>query len=313
MGALRENIRRAALSRGHVLLLGETGTGKELTARMIHELSPRAKGPYVAINCAALPVELFESEMFGHEKGAFTGAAQRRKGLFEEAHGGTLFLDEMGDLSLSSQARLLRTADHGLIRRVGGSGELQVDVRLVSATNKPLPDPNGKQFRDDLYHRLAGYVIHLPPLRDRRSDIPELAAHFLRLASPHSLARPNTFSPTALAALMAYDWPGNVRELRNVVERAAYLASSRVIEAVEALEQTKESFAAREAGATFRQERRRAELLPLDDVEAQHLRSVLEAHEGNVSSAAEALGIARSTLYYKLTRLKIKPRGKRWD
>ena len=303
MAVLRENIAHAARTRGHVLLLGESGTGKELVARMIHEMSNRAGGPYVAVNCAALPAELFESEMFGHERGAFTGANQRRKGLFEEAHGGTLFLDEMGDLSLPSQARLLRAAEGGLIRRVGGTGEMRVDIRLISATNRSLPDVSNARFRMDLYHRLAGFVVQLPPLRDRRVDIPELARHFLRLCSPETPARPATFSDAALAQLRAYDWPGNVRELRNIVERACYLATGDQVEQVDFLVATQ--FPVPRDGTS--------ETASLEDVEARHLRSVLESNGGDVAATAKALGLARSTLYYKLSKFNIRLRSRNWE
>lgn len=292
---LRATIARTAAGRNNVMLLGETGVGKELAARMIHELSARAAGPYVVVNCAAIPDDLFESEVFGHERGAFTGASQPRKGLFEQAHGGTLFLDEVGELSAANQARLLRAAETNTFRRVGAENELGVDVRIVSATNRPIPDSGISQgFRPDLFYRLAGAVLWIPPLRERPEDIPELARHFLAHYAPHAPARPITFSDDAMAALAAHAWPGNVRELRNVVEHACYTATSRVVSC--------EDLLALQAKYSSSDPHRSVQL---EDMERNHLIEVLRAHDGNVAKSAEALGIAASTLYYKLKRHKI--------
>lgn len=309
MKELREQLHRAAMARGHVLLLGETGTGKELASRMIHDLSARVEGPYVAVNCAAIPADLFEAEMFGHEKGAFTGAIQRRKGLFEQAHGGTLFLDEVGDLSAPSQARLLRAADTGAIRPVGAQGELQVDVRIISATNRALPDSENARFRTDLYHRLAQVVVHLPPLRERRGDIPLLANHFLALCSPHSRMHPVAFTAQALEQMYSYDWPGNVRELRNVVERACFVANSNIIDKIEPLTHTTpRPLNSQGASAPLRPP---PEAISLEELERRHIQSLLDAHNGDVAATAHALGIPKSTLYYKLSKCGLKARRER--
>ena len=297
---LRESIRQAARARVNVLLLGETGTGKELAARMIHDLSGRAAGPYVVVNCAAIPAELFESEMFGHERGSFTGALQRHKGLFEQAHGGTLFLDEVADLSLPNQARVLRAVDSGAIRRVGAEQDLSVDVRVVAATNKSLPDVTSAYFRMDLFHRLAGMVLNLPALRERKADIPELAQHFLALCSPHTPARPVALAPVAIEQMLMYDWPGNIRELRNVVERAGYLATTRIVASVGTL-----SAGAQQAAIPL------PDAFSLDEIERRHLEQVLEAHRGDVAAAAKSLGLAKSTLYYKLSKHDIARRGRK--
>jgi DNA-binding NtrC family response regulator len=210
-----------------VLVTGESGTGKELLARALHEMGSRPTGPFVAVNCGALPRELAESELFGHERGAFTGAASRRRGWFEEASGGTLVLDEIGELPLELQPKLLRVLETGRIRRVGGAGESSVSVRVVAMTLRDL-GLEGRRggFRPDLYYRLAGFELILPPLRERRGDIPFLARHFLRELAPE--LGPREIEPHALAALVAADWPGNVRELRNVIRRAAILTERRI-------------------------------------------------------------------------------------
>lgn len=295
---LRENLTRAATGRGNVMLLGETGVGKELAARMLHDLSPRAGGPYIVVNCAAIPEELFESELFGHERGAFTGAVKKRKGLFEQAHGGTLFLDEVAELSPANQARLLRAVETSTFRRIGGDHETSVDVRIVSATNQALQEANEQRFRPDLFYRLASFVAWVPPLRDRADDIADIAANFLKEYAPFSFAKPVAFSSDAMAALKTYRWPGNVRELRNVVERTCYLTKGRTISAEDlALDVSKPRPTAPVPSRT------------LEDTERTHLLEVLKTHNSNVAQAAEALGIAASTLYYKLRRHKISLRN----
>jgi two-component system nitrogen regulation response regulator GlnG len=225
--ALRAALARAALvapTNTSVLICGESGTGKELVARALHELGPHPKGPFVAVNCGALPRELAESELFGHERGAFTGAATRRAGWFEEASGGTLVLDEIGELPLDLQPKLLRVLETGRLRRVGGAGELAVQVRVVAMTLRNLEGEVARRgFREDLYYRLAGFCVRLPPLRERRADIPLLAAHFLREAAAE--IGPRQLEAAALTALVAASWPGNVRELRNAIRRAAILTS----------------------------------------------------------------------------------------
>ncbi len=227
--ALKAALARAALvapTATPVLVTGESGTGKELIARALHELGPGAAGPFVAVNCGALPRELAESELFGHERGAFTGAAARRAGWFEEASGGTLVLDEIGELPLDLQPKLLRVLETGRLRRVGGAGEISVRVRVVAMTLRDLHgDVSRRCFRDDLYYRLAGFCVRMPPLRERRGDIPLLAAHFLREISVEIGER--HLDASALAALAAAVFPGNVRELRNTIRRAAILTAPR--------------------------------------------------------------------------------------
>jgi DNA-binding NtrC family response regulator len=222
-----EQASRVARTRMPVLVTGESGTGKELFARLLHELGPSPHGPFVAVNCGALTRELAESELFGHERGAFTGAGARKAGWFEEASGGTLVLDEIGELPLDLQPKLLRVLETGRLRRVGGHGEVAVNVRVVALTLRDLRRDAGRGlFRIDLYHRLAGCELHLPALRERRSDIPMLAKHFLSEAAVE--LGPRTLAPDALARLHAHDWPGNVRELRNVLRRAAAMADDTI-------------------------------------------------------------------------------------
>lgn len=301
MVQLRDLLLHAAQGKGSVLLLGETGTGKELAARIIHESSVRADGPYVAVNCAAIPDDLFESEMFGHEKGSFTGAMQRRRGYFEQAHGGTLFLDETGELSMANQARLLRAVDTGIIRRIGSEQELSVDVRIVSATNRPLSGVSSNGFRLDLYHRLAAIVIYLPALRERKGDIAELAQYFLLGCTQDTSARPLSMDPAALEQMLAYDWPGNVRELRNVVERACYLAKGPLAALAEPLVP-----AQLPPVSEFN-----APAIPLEEIERRHLTGILLQHNGDVAAAAQSLGMPKSTLYYKLSKHGVQLKGRR--
>jgi transcriptional regulator with GAF, ATPase, and Fis domain len=232
-------IKRVAPTNGRVLIIGESGTGKELVARAIHRESSRSDKPLIKVNCASIPHSLIESELFGHEKGAFTGALKQRQGVFERADGGTLFLDEIGELSLDVQAKLLRALQNGEIQRVGGDKVLNVDVRLLAATNRNLKDMvENNEFREDLYYRLNVVTLDLPALRERRSDIKTLAEHFLKEASiEHSLGE-HTFAPSALAQLESYNWPGNIRELRNIVERTAILSEAVLIETVEDIPQS---------------------------------------------------------------------------
>ena len=291
MRKLDADIRRAAGAKTSVLIVGETGVGKELAARMIHDLSACSTGPYVAVNCAAIPNELFESEMFGHEQGAFTGAMRLKKGFFEQAHGGTLFLDEIGDLSATNQARLLRAVETGAIRRVGAERDLHVDVRVVSATNKELGEATPARFRADLYHRIAVLTLRIPPLRERRDDIVELAHHFLVLFSPAAPVHPNEFTHDALDKLKSYAWPGNVRELRNVVECACHMTLTRHVDAQDIhIEGTTVPLPKIEPAVTLK--------------EAEHalLTEILRNHKGNVSNMAKSLGMSRSGLYHKLAR-----------
>src|SRR5215510_1893975 len=220
MTRLRDQIAMAAPSNGRVLIFGENGTGKELVARNIHAMSKRRSAPFVEVNCAAIPEELIESELFGHVRGAFTGAVADRRGKFEMAHGGTIFLDEIGDMSLKTQAKVLRVLQEQVMEAVGGSTRIRVDARVLAATNKDLPSEiRAGRFREDLYFRLNVVPIFVPPLRERVEDIPLLANHFMAMLAREYGRRPKTFEPDALAALQQYSWPGNVRELRNLIER----------------------------------------------------------------------------------------------
>jgi len=293
---LQEGIRGASRSDEHVLLLGDTGTGKELAARAVHEGSQRAKRPYVVVNCAAIPQELFESELFGHARGAFTGALSAKVGLLEEADGGTLVLDEVGDLSAPNQARILRAIEQGTYRRVGETQERKVDVRVVAATNLKLPAAG---FRDDLYHRLAGVVLELPSLKERPNDIPLLARHFLDQLAAEDDSLYREFDAGAENYLRERNWPGNVRELRNFVIRAAHFVRTEIITAADL------------AGCDRTQARGgpSTKLPSLADVELDHIRRVLQAVNGNVSKAAKILGISRSTLYARMEAANLGPGG----
>ena len=223
--AIKTMIEKVAPSDARVLITGGNGTGKELVARSLHELSNRVKMPFIEVNCAAIPAELIESELFGHEKGAFTSAVKDRKGKFELASGGTLFLDEIGDMSLSAQAKVLRALQENMIQRVGGEKDIKVDCRVLAATNKDLREEIKEgRFREDLYHRLAVILIHVPSLNDRRSDIPLLAQHFLKLVCQDHGIAPKEIEPAALTALSAVNWTGNIRELRNIIERLIILS-----------------------------------------------------------------------------------------
>src|SRR5213594_3149410 len=227
---LREQIATAAPTTGRVLIRGENGSGKELVARAVHARSARREQPFVEVNCAAIPDELIESELFGHEKGAFTGALARRRGKFELADGGTLFLDEIGDMSLKTQAKVLRALEEQAFERVGGKETLRVDVRVLAASNQNLPDLIAQgRFREDLFYRLSVIPVEVPPLRQRAEDIPLLVEHFVTLFSGENAKRPKTISVEALAYFLSYEWPGNVRELRNMVERLVIMTPGDVI------------------------------------------------------------------------------------
>ena len=296
MLAVWKLIGRAAATDAPVLITGETGTGKELVARAVHENSRRARGPFVAVNLAALPPTLLESELFGHEKGAFTGATQRRPGRLELAEGGTLFLDEIGDLDLPLQSRLLRVLQEQGYERVGGSETVRADVRIVAATHKPVrPGQPGATLREDLYYRLAVIELELPPLRARRSDIPLLVQHAL------STTKARAVSEEAMALLQRYAWPGNVRELLHTVQRAAAVSAAEVIDAHDLPPSLHEAAPAQEAGVS---PWAAWESMPLRDALAaleKHLISrALERAGGNRAEAARILGIARPQLYVKL-------------
>lgn len=293
---VRALVRQAAQTHLPVLILGETGTGKELVARSVHDLSNRASGPFVALNCAAIPSQLFESELFGHVKGAFTDANQARVGRFEQAHGGTLFLDEIGDLSPENQARILRAIEQGTFHRVGAQEETRVDVRIVAATNEDLMAAIERdEFRLDLYHRLNGFQIDIPPLRERPSDIPVLAEHFLEFARQRAKHPINGFEPEALEYLKSRMWPGNVRELRNCIERAVARARHELI-VVEDLVQP---------GGTPMHKKQASLPTTLAEMEKEHIARVLKECAGNVSAAARVLEIHRNTLYNKIAQYGI--------
>jgi transcriptional regulator with GAF, ATPase, and Fis domain len=284
-----------------VLLLGETGTGKELLARALHERSPRSARPFLRVNCAAIPASLIESELFGHEKGAFTGALAARAGRFEAARGGSLFLDEIGELGIDVQAKLLRVLQDGTFERVGSSRTMRSDVRIIAATNRDLERAMAEgRFREDLYYRLNVFPIRLPPLRDRREDIPLLVWSIISRRQ-RALGRRITDVPKrAMQALTAYDWPGNVRELENVVERALVLSHGSTLQ----LEDPGGGGAWPAAAAPAA----RAPLLALDDVEREHIRSVLERCGWRVNgagNAAEMLGLHPNTLRFRMKKLGI--------
>jgi two-component system nitrogen regulation response regulator GlnG len=305
-----------------VLLRGESGTGKELIARAVHENSRRKGRPFVPVNCAAIPRELLESELFGHEKGAFTGAISARRGRFEQAGGGTIFLDEVGDMDLSLQTKLLRVLQERRIERLGGEGSIAVDVRIVAATNQDLEAAVARRaFREDLFYRLNVVTIHLPPLRDRREDIPALVAHFLAAFAREQHAPPKVVSPEALELWMTYPWPGNVRELENVVKRAAALATTSLILPDHLPETIRPAAGVPEAVArpdAFPAEWIRTELTRLQgsldgrlydhfvaSIERPLLEFVLRRTGGNQVKAAEVLGINRNTLRKRIKELNI--------
>jgi two-component system response regulator AtoC len=281
-----------------VLITGESGTGKEVIARAIHRMSPRSAARFVAVNCAAIPEQLLESELFGHARGAFTGAAADRQGLFEEADGGTLLLDEVGDLPLALQAKLLRVLQEGEIRRVGEAKSRRVDVRVLAATARDLErEVAGGRFREDLYYRLNVVRIHLPPLRERPEDIPPLAIQLVRRAQER-YGRPLSLPPESLAALSQRAWPGNVRELENAIERAAVLSPDGVLRIEPSAEPGPPRAATAAPGGRMLPLR-----LALQEAERQAIRLALEAASGNRAQAAKLLGISQRNLFYKLKRL----------
>lgn len=296
--AIREvfdTIRQVAPSRATVLIQGESGTGKELVAHAIHRLSPRASGPFVAVHCAALTPTLLESELFGHEKGAFTGATERRPGRFELADGGSLFLDEISEIDSSVQVKILRVLEERTFERVGGRDSLEVDVRLIAATNRDLRKlVDEKKFREDLYFRLNVVIIDLPPLRDRRDDIPLLAQRFLEEFNRENQKQVEGLTPDCLDALTAYAWPGNIRELRNVIERMIVLARQNKLTLRDLPPSVRESVQGRSPAASP------ASGLSLEEAERNLIIKALESCRGNRTKAARQLGISRRTLHRKI-------------
>jgi two-component system nitrogen regulation response regulator NtrX len=294
MKKLDQQIRSAAPTATRVLITGENGSGKEIVARTLHRLSPRAEQPFIDVNCAAIPEELIESELFGHRKGAFTGAIDDRKGKFELADGGSIFLDEIGDMSLKTQAKVLRVLQEQTFQRVGGQQTIKVDARVIAATNKDLESEiTAANFRSDLYYRLNVIPIDVPPLRARGNDVVLLAEHFLRRFSAETGAPKKKLSAGAAAKLKGYHWPGNVRELRNVIERLAILLPGETIEAEDVLLEARGGPPATvDPKLTLREAR--------DEFEKQYILGRLREFAGNVSRAADALGVERSNLYRKL-------------
>jgi len=291
---------RVAASNASVLITGESGTGKELLAKGIHYNSSRAEGPFVAVNCAAIPENLIESELFGHVKGAFTGAMKDHEGKFESAAGGTLFLDEIGDLRIDLQAKILRALQERQVDRVGGNRPIDLDVRVIAATNKDIERTVKEgSFREDLYYRLSVITLHMPPLRERRGDIPLLINHFLKKYSPAAELR---FDAEALSTMKTYGWPGNVRELENVIERASVLRRGDVMTLADLPEKLKKERTEVESIILNLPD----EGISLEDLEKSLIIKALEKHKGNQTRAAEYLGITRPTLIYRMEKYAIK-------
>jgi DNA-binding NtrC family response regulator len=306
MRAIFEKVAKTAPTNGRVLITGENGTGKELVARAIHEHSRRSDGPFVKLNCAAIPSELIESELFGHEKGAFTGATQQRRGKFELADGGTLFLDEVGDMNPSAQAKVLRVLQENELERVGGAETIKVDVRVVAATNKDLAaEIAGGRFREDLFYRLAVVPIELPPLRARREDIPSLVEHFIEQVCADNGRRLKKLAPSAMTLVMQHEWPGNVRELKNVVERLAILTGDAEViteaDVGDALPRVKAVKAEFARGTPFKD--------LVSAAEREIIMAALEANDHHVSNTARELQLERSHLYKKMRSLGIDHRA----
>lgn len=295
---LREQIEMAAKSNSRVVILGESGSGKELVAHILHQNSNRTEKPFIEMNCAAIPQELIESELFGHEKGSFTGAFERKKGKFELADEGTLFLDEVGDMSLSTQSKVLRVIETQEFQRVGGSRNIKVDVRIISATNKDLIEEVKKgAFREDLLYRLNVIPIMVSPLRERKEDIPALVEHFLDSFAAEYGQKPKKVSPDAIKILEAYDWPGNIRELRNVIERLVIMTSSNTIAAKNIV-----------VGGTARSDYFAFNTLKeaRESFEKDFITKKLEENSWNISKTAEILDVERSNLHRKIKAYDIK-------
>ncbi|MBC7384711.1 MAG: sigma-54-dependent Fis family transcriptional regulator [Cryobacterium sp.] len=294
MRAVFDLVARVAQATANVLIIGESGTGKEMVARAIHETGPRARKPFVAINCTAIPESLLESELFGHAKGSFTGAIQRKRGLFEEAEGGTLFLDEIGDMNVALQSKLLRVIQERKVRAVGENIPRDVDVRIIAATHKDLKlAMKDERFREDLFYRLSVIPISIPPLRHRQEDIPQLAEHFLKKYAAMNHSNVRGFTKRAISKLLGMRWEGNVRELENVVERAVVLATQPLLDEMDIPTQEGETMDAFFGSAT-------SELPTVDELEKKYILMVLEKTAGRRDKAAQILGMNRRTLYRKL-------------
>jgi DNA-binding NtrC family response regulator len=304
MEKLMAQIERVGASETRVCILGETGTGKELVARAIHGKSPRSENAFITLNCAAVPAELIESELFGHEKGSFTGAAGRHLGKFEQAAGGTLFLDEIGDMPLSMQAKLLRVLEEGEVERVGGDKPIKVNVRVIVATHRNLEDLSKKnEFRPDLFHRIYVFPLFLPPLRERSEDFPDLVTHFARQVAAQNGWKEKPFSAEAIAALRKYSWPGNVRELRNIVERLVLLAAEDTVSA----EEVRTALPGGEApSARGNTETGQGSLVERTEAfEREVLLGEIRRHNFHMTNVARTLGLERSHLYKKCQQLGI--------
>jgi DNA-binding NtrC family response regulator len=309
MRKLMAQVERVAASESRVCILGETGTGKELIARALHERSPRASGPFVTLNCAAVPAELIESELFGHEKGSFTGAGGRHIGKFEQAESGTIFLDEIGDMPLTMQAKLLRVLEEGEIERIGGDKPIAVNVRVLVATHRNLEGlvREGK-FRQDLFHRVYVFPLTLPALRERREDIPDLIEHFAHQICAQNSWKPISFTADAVQTLSAYSWPGNVRELRNVVERVMLLATDNEVTGETVRSALPPSGVAHGGDAQSGPLAERVQRFERETILAE-----LRRHNYHITNAARALGLERSHLYKKAEQLGIDIQKRRDD
>jgi two-component system nitrogen regulation response regulator NtrX len=302
MRKIMAQIERVAASESRVCILGETGTGKELVARTLHERSPRSSGPFITLNCAAVPAELIESELFGHEKGSFTGAATRHAGKFEQADHGTIFLDEIGDMPLAMQAKLLRVLEEGEVERIGGDKPISVDVRVLVATHRNLETlVRESKFRTDLFHRVYVFPLVLPPLRERREDIPALVEHFARQVCAQNSWKPIPFAPEAIEALTVYPWPGNVRELRNVVERLMLLATEGQV----TLETVRLALPSAPTGLPSSGTSSGSLAERVQNFEREAILAELKRSNYHITNAAKALGLERSHLYKKAEQLGI--------
>jgi two-component system nitrogen regulation response regulator NtrX len=313
MREVMEQVEHVAASEARVCIRGETGTGKELIARTLHEKSARRSGSFVSLNCAAIPAELMESELFGHEKGSFTGAAARHIGKFEQAHHGTLFLDEIGDMPLTMQAKLLRVLEEGEIERVGGDKPIAVDVRVVVATHRNLEEQVRQgTFREDLYHRIFVFPVVLPPLRERSEDIRVLAEHFSKQLAEQNSWKPKSFAPEAVDVLQNYSWPGNVRELRNVIERVLLLTAGDTVDA-QAVARALPQAGAFALHATLDESALQAGGLAqrVEAFERETLLAELKRNQHHMTNTAKALGLERSHLYKKCQQLGIDLRAVR--
>jgi len=310
MRRVMAQLERVAASESRVCIFGETGTGKELVARTIHERSPRSAGPFVTLNCAAVPAELIESELFGHEKGSFTGASGRHIGKFEQADQGTIFLDEIGDMPLNMQAKLLRVLEEGEVERIGGDKPVTVNVRVVVATHRDLEvRVREEKFRQDLFHRIHVFPLVLPPLRERRDDIPALIEHFAAQVCAQNGWKPVPFTAEAIAEMQSHPWPGNVRELRNMVERLLLLATGDRVDVATVLAALPRQTAATPRGVDLPVAGTLAQRV--DGFERETIVAELRCHQNHITQTARALGLERSYLYKKCQQLGIDLRAMR--